>query len=244
MTLPAGPERDFDQAKLLLEEYCFDLSGFQAGQLVAIWQERLEAEPSWIRAAVLEALYQGRYKAFSVEQILQGWKRRGHPVRHFNSEFERVVFGPIDPTISKYAAMTMQSPSELMSAQPETAKPPSSHTANNRPSAAGPSLPNTSSVSRDSAGAASPAPELPFEQATSDETTVTEPPLNAEPPAQPPPARSDDAEPQLSFESLLNAGTSQHSAVFSQPEPIRKFVPRSEASEFYQRLQSVVKHSQ
>jgi hypothetical protein len=115
-----GSERDFEQAKLLMAEYCFDLAGFAVEELVAIWHERLEAEPSWIRAAVLEALYLGRYKAFSVEQILQGWKRRGHPVRHFNSEFERIVLGPVDPMASKYAALTSLSPSELLLPQSES----------------------------------------------------------------------------------------------------------------------------
>ena len=105
MTLPTASERDLEHAKLLLTEYSFDLSSFRVSELIAIWQEHLQLEASWIRAAVLEALYQGRYKAFSVEQILQGWKRRGHPVRHFNSEFERVVFGPIDPIISKSAPL-------------------------------------------------------------------------------------------------------------------------------------------
>ncbi|WP_204138600.1 hypothetical protein [Halomicronema sp. CCY15110] len=119
MTPSTGSERDFEQATLLMAEYCFDLAGFEVEELVAIWHERLEVEPSWIRAAVLEALYLGRYKAFSVEQILQGWKRRGHPVRHFNSEFERIVLGPVDPIASKYAALTSLSPSELLSPQSE-----------------------------------------------------------------------------------------------------------------------------
>lgn len=235
MNLPTGSERDLDQAKLLLEEYCFDLSGFQAGELVAIWQERLEADPSWIRSAVLEALYQGRYKAFSVEQILQGWKRRGFPVRHFNSEFERVVFGPIDPTISKYAPMTTSSPSALMappapppsqSEPPTTPKPPSSPDT---------LLPDeTSSRSNDWRPPATP-PANPASPADGGAAASASP----QPPSEPP-----GTDPPPTIDAFLMPEPVDSTSVFNQPEPIRKFVPASETSEFYQRLQSVAKHSQ
>jgi hypothetical protein len=45
----------------------------------------------WVRLALIESLYQGRYKAFSVEQLLLLWSRRGQPVYHFNAEFEELV---------------------------------------------------------------------------------------------------------------------------------------------------------
>ncbi len=51
--------------------------------------------PSWIRIAVIEALYQGRYKAISVEQILSIWRRRGKILSHFNREFEAIVTVPL-----------------------------------------------------------------------------------------------------------------------------------------------------
>jgi hypothetical protein len=41
--------------------------------------------------AVLEALYQGRYKVISVEEILKLWHRRGQPTFHFTHDFERLV---------------------------------------------------------------------------------------------------------------------------------------------------------
>ena len=44
-----------------------------------------------IRLAVVEALYQGRYKAISVEHILDCWRRRGQPNFHFSLEFERLI---------------------------------------------------------------------------------------------------------------------------------------------------------
>lgn len=51
--------------------------------------------PSWIRIAVIEALYQGRYKVISVEQILDIWRRRGKILAHFNREFEAIVTVPL-----------------------------------------------------------------------------------------------------------------------------------------------------
>lgn len=113
----SGRERDIQQACLLLDEYSFDLGGYLPTELVHFWQRDLEADPSWIRSAVVEALYQGRYKALSVAQILRVWKRRGHPLRHFNHEFERVVFGPVDATASKYAPLTTLPPSALLTPQ-------------------------------------------------------------------------------------------------------------------------------
>lgn len=229
MTTPTGPERDSEQAKQLLEEYSFDLSGFTPGELLAIWQTHLEADPSWIRAAVLEALYQGRYKAYSVEQILRGWKRRGHPIRHFTSEFERVVFGPIDPTASKYAPMAAVPPSQLMAPQPE----PSSDRA------AAVELPPPAE------SADGPAPEP---------TDSTEPPSSPDEGVTNSADAADTADadshastehhsvvPTPTAESVIQSPTMMSSHVFDHPAPIQRFVPQAEASGFYYRLQAVTR---
>ncbi|MBD1843888.1 hypothetical protein H6F89_10835 [Cyanobacteria bacterium FACHB-63] len=73
----------------LLTHYSFDLGGNNAQHLADRWQSSYSAH--WVRWAVIEALYQGRYKAVSVEQILQLWQRRQQPCYHFNYEFERLV---------------------------------------------------------------------------------------------------------------------------------------------------------
>ena len=218
MTLPTASERDLEHAKLLLTEYSFDLSSFRVSELIAIWQEHLQLEASWIRAAVLEALYQGRYKAFSVEQILQGWKRRGHPVRHFNSEFERVVFGPIDPIISKYAPLTGRRPSELMAPQSTTRQP---------------TLPPTTSRETVEPPAATPAEMSPE---TTDSVDPSEPNAAEEPNPLTAPSES-----SLVADSATEPSTDlpQPASLFHQPEPIQKFIPQLESSEFYHRLQSV-----
>ncbi|PMB14587.1 hypothetical protein [Fischerella thermalis] len=78
-----------DLAIALLIHYSFDLSGYQASELVNRWQQQYS--DSWLHIAVIEALYQGRYKAISVQQILTLWQRRGQAVFHFNMEFERLI---------------------------------------------------------------------------------------------------------------------------------------------------------
>ena len=73
----------------LLHHYSFELAGYSVVQQLEIWSEYYPVE--WLPIAIIEALYQGRYKAFSVEQILNLWERRKQPVYHFNHEFERLV---------------------------------------------------------------------------------------------------------------------------------------------------------
>lgn len=75
----------------LLVRYIFDLGGYTTSELLDRWLKDYPA--AWVRLAVIEALYQGRYKAVSIEQILTFWQRRGQAVYHFNHEFERLVCG-------------------------------------------------------------------------------------------------------------------------------------------------------
>ena len=76
-------------AEALLNKYDFDLGCDTAEKLVSQWQSNYTVE--WLPLAVVEALYLGRYKAVSVEQILTIWQRRGQPVYHFNSEFQNII---------------------------------------------------------------------------------------------------------------------------------------------------------
>jgi hypothetical protein len=87
-----------DSAVALLLHYIFDLGGYNARELVERWLRFYPA--NWVRLAAIEALYQGRYKAVSVEQILSIWQRRGQIQPHFNCEFERLVCGNIQPRLS------------------------------------------------------------------------------------------------------------------------------------------------
>ncbi|NJR40159.1 MAG: hypothetical protein HC781_16720 [Leptolyngbyaceae cyanobacterium CSU_1_4] len=83
------PARDAASVIDLLTRYSFDLSGYTVDRLAQYWLQRYPSD--WIRLAVVEALYQGRYKAVSVEQILNLWQRRGKPLHHFNRDFERII---------------------------------------------------------------------------------------------------------------------------------------------------------
>lgn len=75
----------------LLTYYSFDLGGRTAKDIMQRWLNDYPAQ--WIYLATIEALYQGRYKALSVDQILAIWQRKGEVSYHFNHEFERLVCG-------------------------------------------------------------------------------------------------------------------------------------------------------
>lgn len=101
----------------LLTCYNFDLGGNTAEQMVSRWLN--DYQPIWIFWAVIEALYQGRYKGVSVEQILVCWKRRNQPLYHFNTEFERIVCRNFPcnlnaaETVTNSSADTVLSPNSL-----------------------------------------------------------------------------------------------------------------------------------
>lgn len=70
---------------ILLTHYGFELHGSSLSAVINQW---LEAYPNkWVLAAVVEALYQGRYKASSVDRILDSWYSRGKPFPNFDYDF-------------------------------------------------------------------------------------------------------------------------------------------------------------
>ena len=73
----------------LLTRYSFEIQGYTAQEIVAQWLTQSSA--TWVRLAVVEALYLGRYKAVSIEQILTCWHRRGNSKIHFDHEFECLI---------------------------------------------------------------------------------------------------------------------------------------------------------
>ncbi|NEO86219.1 MAG: hypothetical protein F6J87_18470 [Spirulina sp. SIO3F2] len=90
MTTPnPAPRSSVAQAIALLSHYGFDTKPYTAAERVGHWLDDYEA--NWIRFAIIEALYQGRYKSISVEHILSMWLRRGQPSQHFNGDFERII---------------------------------------------------------------------------------------------------------------------------------------------------------
>ena len=104
----------------LLTRFSFDLNGSTAQQLVSYWLSRYPAY--WVQFALLEALYQGRYKARSIEQILILWQRRGYPLYHFNHEFERVIRGRFSRHLPMQSLTRMKPP--IAQALPIAQAPP------------------------------------------------------------------------------------------------------------------------
>ncbi len=93
----AATQPAVSHAANLLRHYSFELE-VTVEQQMATWLKNYP-EP-WILWSVVEALYQGRYKAVSVEQILQIWQRRGQPLCHFTHEFEQLVGSKIPLAIA------------------------------------------------------------------------------------------------------------------------------------------------
>ncbi|MBW4620900.1 MAG: hypothetical protein KME17_16275 [Cyanosarcina radialis HA8281-LM2] len=81
----------------LLGHYNFELHGYRVQDLVNRWANRYPSE--WIRLAAIEALYQGRYKAHSIEKLLAIWARRDNPIYHFSTEFERLIGRRFSPDL-------------------------------------------------------------------------------------------------------------------------------------------------
>ncbi len=78
----------------LLRHYSFDMGPFSPEKLSQRWQHLPAA---WPRLAAIEALYQGRYKAVSVDRLLQSWQQRGTANVHFNRDFERLICAKVLP---------------------------------------------------------------------------------------------------------------------------------------------------
>ncbi|VEP16604.1 conserved hypothetical protein [Hyella patelloides LEGE 07179] len=73
----------------LMTSYSFDTDQNNVEELVQQWQKIYHVH--WIYLATIEALYLGRYKAISIEQIMNSWLRSGQPKTHFGGEFERLI---------------------------------------------------------------------------------------------------------------------------------------------------------
>jgi hypothetical protein len=80
-----------DVVVALLKYYGFEFGDRSSlKELIKDWNKYT---PHWVRLAIVECIYQGRYKVRSVDQILKLWQRRGATSCHFNHEFERLVCG-------------------------------------------------------------------------------------------------------------------------------------------------------
>lgn len=80
---------DIAQARALLKRYQFEMRGHSEQEVMEKWLGNYP--PRWVRMAIIEALYQGRYKAISVEGILKLWSRKGEIMHRFPHDFERLI---------------------------------------------------------------------------------------------------------------------------------------------------------
>ena len=92
------------QARSLIDSYAFDLGYDDVEKLFKYWLDLYSA--TWIRLATIEALYLGRYKVISVEQILHVWLRLGTPNTHFTYEFERLICRKLPKHLSDLSGLT------------------------------------------------------------------------------------------------------------------------------------------
>jgi hypothetical protein len=100
------------QARSLIDSYAFDLGCDDPERLFDYWLELYHA--SWIRLATIEALYLGRYKAISVEHILNVWLRLGTPNPHFTYEFERLICRKLPKHLSDLSDLTASAAKDTM----------------------------------------------------------------------------------------------------------------------------------
>lgn len=73
----------------LLTYYCYEAESQAEDSLLNRWFG--DYSPEWVRLALIESLYRGRYKTISVGGLLADWKRKGQPLYHFNREFEALI---------------------------------------------------------------------------------------------------------------------------------------------------------
>lgn len=202
-------------AVALLSHYGFELRGYTAEELVNLWLRNYQA--NWVRLGVIEALYQGRYKAVSVEQILAVWARRGQPIYRFNHEFERLISRKLPQSLTARHNTARTDLSQEISLPPLSASYPD--TTDEPAMLEKPTIEQASTATQDT-----PPPAKTVLQ------DLTEAPV-----------KSDEQLP----EPLTNASTSlTYDADWSRCEvskqPIHQFTPPPDASDFYLKLKAVL----
>jgi len=78
-----------DTVLKLLKFYHFDLGDRSLTSISIKWSNY---DPYWLRSAITESIYRGRYKVISVEQILESWQRNQQVFCRFDGDFESLVW--------------------------------------------------------------------------------------------------------------------------------------------------------
>ncbi|HHP7243892.1 MAG TPA: hypothetical protein ACFE0H_04315 [Elainellaceae cyanobacterium] len=229
----------------LMSRYSFDLGGHTVEHIVDHWLKYYPSE--WLQPAVVEALYQGRYKAISVEQILTLWYRRGRPLHHFNGEFERMVCGHASETAVSCDDRVSNAESTKNHFDSLQAEPTVTPLDNRKFDQTGTTIDQTTSDDlEDKPSDDLPDSLLPFEFRSPryHEGDRTEPEtvelLSAESPIEPfrPPDELDTDAAELLTWSKGQLGQSPQ----SPQSPIHQFVPTPGSNRLYSKLKAVLDH--
>ncbi len=202
------PDPIIAYAVALLNHYKFELRGYTAPELVNLWLRNYQA--NWVRLGVIEALYQGRYKAVSVEQILAVWARRGQPIFRFNHEFERLISRKLPQRLTaKIGTKSTEAVTELSL----------------------PWLTSTADTIADTTNIADQQTPLTQEELSSAALIIkasTEIPL------------ANDQPPELTSNARINAGyDADWSRCEISKQPIHQFTPPDDDSGFFLKLKAV-----
>jgi hypothetical protein len=103
----------------LLDTYGFDLESAQVETVAVTWLELYEVDD--IVRAIVEAIYQHRYKARSVTNLLAMWKRNGRSSPLFTPEYERQILQKL-PTVNSTNNLNLNA--GLESLPPTTTRKP------------------------------------------------------------------------------------------------------------------------
>lgn len=230
MTHPSNSP-DVEPIYQLLTSYSFEAEDYHPTEaVIAGWLA--EFGPVWVSHAITEALYQGRYKVISIDQILKLWQRRGQPIRHFNREFESIILGQslLCPTGYGDGAES----SAVRRALPSIA-PTSLDSEADAPSEIGALLPDAAPHT------SAPTDLIPESTTTDSEAEVaTEALADVKPDTE---AMGESAiaptpnDPDIPKFRPLPA---EASSPWHQADIIQPFVPRRDGSELHERLRSVV----
>lgn len=234
----------------LLIRYSFDLNGAVVDRVVDSWLQRYPIQ--WVRLAVIEALYQGRYKAISVEQILNLWQRRGKSLYRFNHEFERIVCG-------RFPNSRIQSQSRpispISSAKPRVRTMESSAYNPVRRDSLHSSPPNPTSASANPGTPVENTPVIPAQPTSTQQTNSAQ--QNLDPNLLPfDRTRPDLDETAASFSRGLPVQTFQPNGddidalseirrlrPAASQQPIHQFIPPPASSDFYSKLKAVAQET-
>lgn len=87
------PSNPVASIRALLQHYSFDPGSNVVDLVVDEWLSEYPAK--WVIGAVIESIYQGRFKVSSVNRVLELWCREGRPQHHFDIEFADLVCGKL-----------------------------------------------------------------------------------------------------------------------------------------------------